>query len=55
MELQSSSVALARLLRLIAPQKLQIPKIIEADWSQTPRYAQDLLEHKFEGKVVLAV
>ncbi|MEO0535762.1 MAG: zinc-binding dehydrogenase [Cyanobacteria bacterium P01_A01_bin.123] len=54
-ELQPSSMALARLLRLVADQKLTVPNIIEADWSETPRYAQDLLDRKFEGKAVLAI
>ena len=54
-ELQPSSIALARLLRLVANKKLQVPKIVEADWSETPRYARDLLDRKFEGKAILAV
>lgn len=54
-ELEPSSIALARLLCLVADKKLKVPKIIEADWSETPRYAQDLLDRKFEGKAVLAV
>lgn len=54
-ELQPSSIALARLLRLVADRKLNVPNIVEADWSETPRYARDLLDRKFEGKAVLAV
>ena len=54
-ELQPSSDGLARLLRLVADEKLQVPNIVEADWSETPRYAQDLLDRKFEGKAVLTV
>ena len=54
-ELHPSSLGLARLLRLVADQKLKVPNIIEADWSETPRYAQDLLDRKFEGKAVMTV
>ncbi|MBE7380634.1 MAG: zinc-binding dehydrogenase [Leptolyngbya sp. SIO1E4] len=54
-ELQPSSEGLARLLRLVAKEKLQVPTIVEADWSETPRYAQDLLDRKFAGKAVMTV
>ncbi len=54
-ELQPSSLALTRLLRLVSDKKLKIPTMIEADWSETPRYAQELLDRKFTGKVVLTV
>ncbi len=54
-ELEPSSIALARLLRLVADGRLCVPKIIEADWSQTPRFAQDLLDRKFEGKAVMTI
>ncbi len=54
-ELEPSSIALARLLRLVADGKIKVPQIVEADWSETPRYAQDLLDRKFEGKAVLTV
>jgi len=54
-ELEPSSIALARLLRLVADEKLKVPKIIEANWSETPPIARDLLDRKFVGKAVLTV
>ena len=41
-ELQSSSTALGRLLRLISQGQLKVVQIIEANWSKTSRYTQDL-------------
>ncbi|MDY7015331.1 MAG: zinc-binding dehydrogenase [Cyanobacteriota bacterium] len=54
-ELEPSSIALGRLLRLVADGKLKVPEIVEGNWSETPRYAQDLLDRKFVGKAVLTV
>ncbi|MEO1299548.1 MAG: zinc-binding dehydrogenase [Cyanobacteria bacterium J06636_16] len=54
-ELQPSSIALARLLRLVANQKLTVPETTAADWAETPQCAQDLLDRKFQGKAVLTV
>ncbi len=47
-ELQSSSIVLGRLLHLVLQGKLKVAPIIEAYWSKTPNYAQDLLARKFE-------
>ncbi|MGD1861986.1 MAG: zinc-binding dehydrogenase [Leptolyngbyaceae cyanobacterium] len=54
-EIEPSAVALGRLLRLIESQRLQLPKITTADWSETPKIASDLLNRKFSGKAVLTI
>ncbi|MEM8716244.1 MAG: zinc-binding dehydrogenase, partial [Cyanobacteria bacterium P01_G01_bin.4] len=54
-ELQSSSDALARLLQLVEEQDVEVPTIVEANWLETPQYAQDLLDRKFKGKAVMEV
>ncbi|HBE72147.1 MAG TPA: oxidoreductase, zinc-binding dehydrogenase [Planctomycetaceae bacterium] len=54
-EIESSSVALKRLLRLVDSKLLQSPKITSASWIEAPRLAADLLSRKFSGKAVLLV
>ena len=54
-EVEPSSVGLSRLLRLVETNRLQMPTITEADWSETPRIAIDLLARRFSGKAVLTI
>ncbi len=54
-EIEPSSVALGRLLNLVEAGKLVVPEITQANWSDTPKLAKDLLERKFSGKAVLMV
>ena len=54
-EIEPSSVALGRLLDLVAGDRLQVPEIVTADWSETPKLAADLLARKFRGKAVLTI
>ncbi|MGD1941744.1 MAG: zinc-binding dehydrogenase [Leptolyngbyaceae cyanobacterium] len=54
-EVEPSSVGLGRLLRLLENGRLQVPAITEADWSETPQLASDLLARKFSGKAVLTI
>ncbi|MEM7771860.1 MAG: zinc-binding dehydrogenase [Cyanobacteria bacterium P01_A01_bin.37] len=54
-EVESSSVSLSRLLRLVESDRLQVPAITEADWSETAKLASDLLARRFSGKAVLTI
>ena len=54
-DIEPSSVGLGRLLRLAEGGRLQVPAITEADWSETPRLAGDLLARRFSGKAVLTI
>ena len=54
-EIEPSSVALGRLLSLVESDRLQLPEIVTADWSETPKLAADLLARKFSGKAVLTI
>ena len=54
-EIEPSSAALGRLLRLVEGGKLAVPEITEADWSETPKLASNLLARKFSGKAVLTI
>lgn len=54
-EIESSSIALGRLLRLVEHGQLTPPAITEADWLETPKLAENLLARKFSGKAVLTI
>ena len=54
-EVEPSSIGLSRLLRLVESDRLQVPAITAADWSETPRLASDLLARRFSGKAVLTI
>ena len=54
-EVQSSAVALTRLLRLVEEREIEVPQLVEANWQETPRYARDLMDRTFKGKAVMRV
>jgi len=54
-EIEPSSVALGRLLRLLDSESLKAPEITQADWKETPRLASEFLQRKFSGKAVLTL
>ncbi|MEM8808813.1 MAG: zinc-binding dehydrogenase [Cyanobacteria bacterium P01_G01_bin.38] len=54
-EIEPSSVALGRLLQLVESDRLALPDITTADWSETPKLAGDLLARRFSGKAVMTI
>ena len=54
-EIESSSVALQRLLRLVEDGRLRLPVTTKADWAEAPNLASALLTRKISGKAVLVV
>ncbi|MEL6384679.1 MAG: zinc-binding dehydrogenase [Cyanobacteria bacterium J06554_11] len=54
-DVEPSSVGLSRLLRLVESNRLQVPAIREADWSETAKLTSDLLAHRLSGKAVLTI
>ena len=54
-EIEPASVALGRLLNLVERDRLKLPEITTADWSETSKLASGLLARQFSGKAVLTI